>query len=268
MLDGFNNTYSGTNGNYIFMVKSVRMTLMKLPEGGCRDREKRHINLDGFTTWEQRSSNNNCFFKAIQEELGWEKITKGRCNKIRKTYGLSKNAKIDILTANKILEDCSLDVEILDIHNSAVFGKGKKRLMLYKNHYQIVEGEFKQYFCEQCGKSWVKTHDKKACINRQSFRNHLFNKENRILNPRTNKTKENKYKNVLHYDIECYKEHGTHGKDVAFCVGFCYYDSDQLIYDYFAGKDCMEKLYDFIMGNENIKYNVQAKWTLFISFKS
>ena len=237
----------------------VMLYFIRDPWGGCYTQEGfKHdfkcLNNEGYKLKNPKSTNNNCFFYALKPEFKERgvKLTKGYCNEIRSLYGLKKDSKISIKSAEQIAKEIlNLEIGIMN-HTEEYFNKQcETNLFLVDEHYMRIDGKLQK--CEYCGEKYYRVHDEKACASRVTFLSHKFDNRKRyplakklrqkkwIKRNELGKREENKY--ILHYDIETYRV-DEHGRSIPNCVGFCYYldmENPPVFYEVITGEDCMDR---------------------------
>ena len=239
------------------------MNVLPIIAGGCRCKNPKTFKIGDFKCKSPVSSNNNCFFACVKEELGITGIKtqfKTDCNRIRLKYGLEYNTEIPINIAIKILEDVGLTCCIYNGEYDFLTGDkdGVVSLMLIDNHYLRITMKSKKKLCNKCNLSYVNIHSESHCVERMKFLKFKSRSKSYLTKPREIKNKYNKNNQVLHYDIESHRRavgmntNNPYYEQMPFIVGFVFKN----FYKEFTGKDCMEKFYKFIisLGKDEVKY--------------
>jgi DNA polymerase type B, organellar and viral len=272
----------GESASY-FVMTGLLFKFVKPLSGGCYNQKGRgkDLKIDCLLLHNPYSTNNNCLFRCIEDFLE-EKPNKNYCNEIRKQFNIEENSIIDLENAYKI---CKLltkkTISFITNDTKLLYGDedGEIKIMLFNNHYLRVKGNYN--YCKNCKVLVRETHNcslKTVKFINKNFSNTIQVKYDEEGNKIQRKNKGNLNKQILHYDIETQysnidKEHRP------YIVGFCYYENSkaiynknwnkildkwdfkfvgyeksELVYNYFAGDDCMTQFYDFIETLKDIKY--------------
>jgi len=248
-FDEVNRAINPPDSKSYLLVKEVDVKFIKPIVGGCYSCKGhgKDLKIDNLTLHNPYSTNNNCFFKIIEEYLDF-KITKNKCNEIRKLFNIKPNAMISINTAYKIAKKY-INKKICFITNKLkmLYGDDEAEIKIFclNDHYMTLKGETKK--CNECNQFYINNHtcNKKVLA--------FINKKKRLIHPIKCEKVELLNKKILHYDIET-QYNNLNNQHIPYIVGFCYYDIDEkLVYNEFYGDNCMKEFYNFL-GFASIKH--------------
>lgn len=255
-----------------FIVKFIKPVV-----GGCYSCSKhggKNMKLDDLTLYNPYSTNNNCFFKCIEEHLLF-KTTKLACNSIRAEFGIPDNEMIPVKVCYEIFKKYVPDKKITFYTNGFDMldgdDNGDVKIFCMENHYLTLIGKAEK--CLHCGHVY------------QSQNNHVCNASrvdyfqtkvcDRVIEKSKKKLIGLQNQFVLHYDIETERQNDKK-QHTPYIVGYSYYellgktaigkDGDgaraKILYEYewgekvygtFAGINCMNEFYDFL-GSEEVSH--------------
>jgi hypothetical protein len=182
------------NQSYQYVeINFVEVRITRENGGGCRSGYDKVDKIDGLKVMDYRASNNNCFFRCIKDELGWDKLTPALCNQVREKFNIGKN---EVITVSKAIEiyniycKNAIPLYILDSENMTIYSSNGdfndakfedkknmvvdrryKQIMLVNNHYVVIEGEVNvEMKCPICYNKYINYHncslkDKPECKN-------------------------------------------------------------------------------------------------------
>jgi hypothetical protein len=252
LMDQIFSHLNPTNSTAYFLLNELEVKFIKPIVGGCYTCKGhgKNLKLKDLTLHNPYSTNNNCFFRVIEEHLDF-KPNKNKCNEIRAEFGIKENEVITIQDCYKISKKYSKKtISFITNDMELLYGDedGDVKVFCLDNHYMSLIGQTKK--CNACGQFFMKEH---TCNGKVAS---FYNMKIKRLIERVNKEpSELKNHEILHYDIETHYMNLTH-QHTPYIVGFCYYLNGELIYDIIFGDDCMKEFYDFL-GSEtlnDIKY--------------
>lgn len=253
-----------------FIVDSVKITIIKEPAGGCNKCKKIFKLGRDMKLINHKSTNNNCFFHSLDKHIRLQEgqnVFKNKyyCNNIRKKYGLVNNSKISLSNAILIAkEEYNIHLSIMNTdendYNKTKPKTNENKVTIYflNDHYMEVQVlNYKEQKCNKCGQKYLNKHCPKRCLLRQQYQKQQMGKNNeRIVKPKKSFIeKENKHKQVIHYDIESYPK-GKKKEHTPYIVGYIYFctKTQEYIYDYISGDRCMERFIDFVETLKDIHF--------------
>ena len=265
------------NSNSEFGIKQVDIKFIKPLVGGCYSCKGhgKNLKLNNLTLHNPYSTNNNCFFKLIEEYLDF-KPTKTKCNELRAEFGIAENDMISFQDCYKIAKKyCKsktanpFTISFITNKLENLFGDvdGELKIFCLDNHYMSLVGETRK--CKSCGQFYM--NDNHKC--NKNVQNFFNIKIKRLITP-TERVHQNLLnKEILHYDIETQYSNSRH-QHTPYIVGFCYYKCIEkkvtttinpltkhktnktaytcgaLEYKMFYGDNCMKEFYNFLGGSE------------------
>ena len=235
-----------------FGIRNVEIKFIKPIVGGCYSCKGhgKNMKFQNLTLHNPYSTNNNCFFKCIEEHME-VKPTKTVCNTIRAEFGIGENEMITMQDCYKIAKKYTKKTIVFITNDlSVIYGDadGEVKIFCLDNHYMSLIGETNK--CKSCGQMYMKDHKCNGKVKE------YYNKKIKRLIESVEKTDMGLLnKEILHYDIETQYKNLNH-QHTPYIVGFCYYKNDALIYNEYYGDNCMKEFYDFLGSEEvkNIKY--------------
>jgi hypothetical protein len=234
----------------MFTLQRIDIKFIKPINGGCYSCKGhgKNFKLNNLTLHNPYSTNNNCFFKCVEEYLNF-KPTKIKCNEIRKEFNIFENEMISIQDCYKISKKyCNKSICFITNDLNMLYGDDDAEIKIFclDNHYMTLIGETNK--CKKCGQMYMKEHKCNGKV--QSYYN---TKIKRLITPSEIK-EDNPLLNklILHYDIETQYTNLNH-QHTPYIVGFCYYKDYEFIYNEFYGDDCMKEFYEFL-GSEEVKH--------------
>lgn len=253
------------------------LSIVAGPTGGCNAGKKDKIDKkDGYRFVSPKATtNNNCFFTSLKA-LGLMELTEtgaGLANKrnyIRAVFKIAANQPIPFCLTIAIFEKfrtdkgefklfvrCEETQEILSSTGSDD-KVNHRTIKLENSHYEaFISIDKEKAKCKACWKTYVVNPDKphKCCTSTLSFVNNTKNGRTkkdlsipeRAIKTAMKKDKKNNTGTVIHYDLETYPvEKNGFRIHVPYVVGYNHFDSFQ----YFAGRNCMEKFVDYLLAIE------------------
>ncbi len=248
----YENIYSSFNppdsASQLF-VRQFSIKFIKPIVGGCYNCKGhgKNMKINNLTLHNPYSTNNNCFFKCIEEFLDF-KPTKTVCNNIRAEFGINANEMISIQDCYKIAKKyCKKTIVFITNDLSVIYGDvdGEIKIFCLDNHYMSLVGE--THKCKLCGQMYMKDHKCNGKV--KQFYNM---KIKRLIEKVEHIDSGNLNKHILHYDIET-QYNNNHHQHTPYIVGFCFYKNDDIIYREFCGDNCMREFYDFL-GTDEVKH--------------
>jgi hypothetical protein len=234
---------SVSQSNRYVEVERIEINVVKANAGGCCDnRHDKIYKIHGFKMIDYYSQHNNCFFRCIKDELGWELISRAKCNEARALFNLEEDSKISIEQAMTIFNHyCQnkyltiYDGEMNELQHNGEYDETKTyaQLRLQDGHYtRILTKIVQKKKCSKCFKEYVNKH---VCNQaRLSFLAVKKHKQKVLLD--NMKNEELNTECVVHYDIETHAKN-TLKKHTAYIVGYSHGNE----FRYIKGIDCMEK---------------------------
>jgi len=233
----------------------IDIKVIKPLSGGCYSCPKggvgKNIKIDNLTLYNPYSNNNNCLFRLIEKDTEF-KMTKTKCNEIRKEFKIKPNEMVDLINADLICKKyCKKSVSFITNNLDVICGdeNGEMKILFLDNHFLLLTGETKR--CLDCGKFYIHKHkcNGKMC----NFYNQKVLK--RLIAKVDRKDKGLLNKEILHYDIETHYNNSTR-EHTPYVVGYCYYLDGELKYEVICGEGCMKRFYDLLGSDkfENVKY--------------
>ena len=239
------------SGSY-FLIKEIDVKFIKPIVAGCYTCKTGHgknLKIDNLTLNNPYSTNNNCFFKIIEDHLDF-KTTKTKCNEIRREFNIKDNEMISIQDGYKIAKKYTTKtITFITNDMNVLYGddNGEIKVFCLDNHYMSLVGE--THKCNKCGQFFMK-EDHKCNGKVMNFYN---NKIKRLIEKVEHTDKGLLNDKILHYDIET-QYNNPKNQHIPYIVGFCYYDENKkLIYDEISGDNCMNEFYKFL-GTESVKH--------------
>ena len=250
-----------------FLIKEIDIKFIKPIVAGCYTCKGhgKNYKFNNLTLHNPYSTNNNCFFKIIEDHLDF-KPTKVKCNEIREEFGIKENEMISIQDGYKIAKKYTTKtITFLTNTMEVMYGDegGEIKVFCLDNHYMSLIGETKK--CKDCGQLYMKEHQCNGKV--MNFYN---TKVKRLIEPVEKKDKGLLNNQILHYDIETQYTNLTH-QHTPYIVGYCYYKNSkpmysktwnkeeekynfkfqgyeisELIYGEFTGDNCMKDFYNFL----------------------
>ena len=255
---------SPTSSSNVKILQS-KTNVLPTAKGGCSSKHPKIFKIQDCKFTSPCSSNNNCFFACVKDELGI--VGKGtgfktECNRIRLIHDIIPNEMITIKQAQEILNDKGITLCVYNECFNILEGDidAHINLILIDNHYSKFNVKKDKIVCQKCGTPYIHSHSEETCKQRVQFLKMRNSMKHSICH--TDKTKKfqkncyNKNDEVLHYDIESHKRQINghtipYFEQMPFIVGFVFKQR----YGYFSGRDCMKKFYKFIIShNDEIKY--------------
>lgn len=257
------------NMTYIVAVKTIDIRVFAERSGGCGDNVKM---LKCSPTSKQRfcsprSTNNNCFFACIAQELGFKTVSKSKSNAIRTKFGIDPNSPVDVSTALAIIKDQGLEDSIsIDGFHKAKAPTKTLHLIGHGHcsvgHWVFIETEkvHKQQTCSRCGLTYWKVHSEKACLQRMDRKQDVLARrdiKNRIIRAKKSTRLPNDQERILHYDIETFNNGKKGSINQLMCLGYEFWspDANEWVYRFIPGKDCLDVFIDQLATlPEQVKY--------------
>lgn len=258
---------------YEINIESVVITITRANAGGCRSGYDKVEKIKDFKIQNYRAQHNNCFFRTIKEELGWELISRANCNRVRMEFKIEDDEPITIEQGIAIFKKyCKgkhlsiLDNSLMSIHTNTNNYDERikyKQLMLIDGHYVVIDSNITQpMICPLCKVKYVKQHNCfmqkypkcKECLHHHNTEKECNSSKLSYVKTKIFKSKQ-KYllsnfqpeeldnDSVVHFDIETHSKNknNTH---TPYIVG---YTDKGCKYNFIAGDDCMEQFVDLML---------------------
>lgn len=258
---------------YEIFCQTVEIIVLKPEQGACNTDNEKIIKLgNGVKFISPKSSNNNCFFYCLKEELQSldTTLTKSWCNSIRKSVlGKNENCAISKDDAVKIIKHLNLvgKVDIMSSENELT-PADKNLFIIYNNdettqncdagHWVIFKGKAQK--CSRCGEIFATKHSDKRCKSRQDYlkKHSEYHGKQRTVPKGITLEEFDNSTSVLHWDIETStKIQGFENQHVPFCLGYEYFDANisDWVYNTIVGDGCIEKFLKSLPSlPENVKF--------------
>ena len=250
LFEEIKNAIAPPDSDSYFLIKEIDIKFIKPIVAGCYTCKGhgKNFKFNNLTLHNPYSTNNNCFFRIIEEHLEF-KPNKVKCNEIRAEFGIKENEMISIQDGYKIAKKYTTKtITFITNDMKVMYGddNGEIKVFCLDNHYMSLVGETKK--CNKCGQLYMKEHKCNGKV--MNFYN---NKIKRLIEKVEQTDKGLLNSEILHYDIETQYMNLTH-QHIPYIVGYCYYDNDKkLIYDEFCGDNCMTDFYKFL-GSDTVKH--------------
>lgn len=271
-LTSWNDLNRAEHENYTYNIRKITIRIIQENGGGCfPGRKGKSIKHGETICFSPRASNNNCLFSCINHitdnVLG--KLSVKKCNDIRRKYGVADGEVIPLSIAHKICkEHFNLNVCITAVADDngvlntlEVVGNlsASEHFQLAENHYSVIKIRLRLK-CPHCLTKYSLKHTCNA--SRVAYANKLKGNGVRTLICNNQEELENNMAEVIHYDIETYRQVVDRGgilspyaEDNAsnihrpYIVGFTRGEA----FDYFAGDDCMTRFVDYLISGDDGK---------------
>ena len=230
-----------------FIIFRVEPKFVKPITGGCYTCKGhgKNFKFKDLTLYNPYSTNNNCFFRIMEEYVDY-KMTKTKCNEIRKEFGILENEMVSIQDGYKIAKTyVNKTITFFTNDMDVLYGDddGEIKVFCLDNHYMSLVGKADK--CKKCGQIFMRGNH--TCNGKVlSFYNR---KIKRLIEKVEHKDLGLLNEEILHYDIETQYTNLNH-QHTPYIVGFCYYKNKNLIYNEYYGDECMKQFYEFLGSNE------------------
>lgn len=250
LFEEIKNAIAPPDSDSYFLIKEIDIKFIKPIVAGCYTCKGhgKNFKFNNLTLHNPYSTNNNCFFRIIEEHLDF-KPNKVKCNEIRAEFGIKENEMISIQDGYKIAKKYTTKtITFITNDMKVLYGddNGEIKVFCLDNHYMSLVGETKK--CNKCGQLFMKEHKCNGKV--MNFYN---SKIKRLIEKVEQTDKGLLNSEILHYDIETQYMNLTH-QHIPYIVGYCYYDNNKkLVYDEFTGDNCMTDFYKFL-GSDTVKH--------------